>query len=74
MQHETRPGHVRNLLRVAVETSLDPGLTQSAAIAFKRVVERRWEPRDEGKRGFCWCVVEEKDGLESILLSVWLEM
>lgn len=51
LQHETRPGHVRNLLRVAVESSLDAGLTQAAAIAFKRVVERRWEPRDDGEGG-----------------------
>ncbi|GMH35700.1 hypothetical protein BSKO_03568 [Bryopsis sp. KO-2023] len=50
-QHETQKGQVQNLLRVAVEGTLDPALRQSAAIYFKRLVERRWEPKDKEKEG-----------------------
>ncbi|CAD7704977.1 unnamed protein product [Ostreobium quekettii] len=46
-QHEVERGFVFSLLRVSVEASLDVSIRQVAAITFKRVVERRWEPRDK---------------------------
>ena len=33
-----------NLLRVAVEDSLDVGLRQVAAITFKNLVRKEWDP------------------------------
>ena len=49
-QHEAERGFVWNLLRVSAEASLELSLRQMAAIAFKRAVERRWEPSSKGAR------------------------
>lgn len=40
------PGQLVNLLRVAVEGSLDPAVRQSAAITFKNVVVKGWKDRE----------------------------
>lgn len=42
-------GQVVNLLRVALEDSIDPSVRQVAAISFKNLVRRDWSPSEEGK-------------------------
>lgn len=41
------PGQLVNLLRVAVEESLDVGIRQVAAITFKNAVRKDWDPIGE---------------------------
>ena len=42
MQFQHSKGQLVNLLRVAVEPSLDQGTRQAAAITFKNLVRRDW--------------------------------
>lgn len=42
MQFQHSKGQLVNLLRVAVEPSLDLGTRQAAAISFKNLVRRDW--------------------------------
>ncbi|GFH09662.1 ARM repeat-containing protein [Haematococcus lacustris] len=44
VQHEASKGQVINLLRVAAEESVDIAVRQVAAITFKRLVRRSWDP------------------------------
>ena len=43
-QFQHVPGQLVNLLRVAVEDSLDIGLRQVASITFKNLVRKDWDP------------------------------
>jgi hypothetical protein len=49
-QHEQ--GQLVNLLRVAVEDSLDVGLRQVAAITFKNLVKQEWDPSGAGPASY----------------------
>jgi hypothetical protein len=51
LQCRHSPGQIGNLLRVALEESLDLAIRQVAAIAFKNVVKKAWESRGERQRG-----------------------
>lgn len=42
-QHELARGQIVNLLRVTAEESVDLGVRQVAAIAFKNLVKHHWE-------------------------------
>ena len=44
MQFQHVPGQLVNLLRVAVEDSLDVGIRQVAVITFKNAVKKDWDP------------------------------
>ena len=44
LQFQHEQGQLVNLLRVAMEESLDLGLRQVAAIAFKNLVRKEWDP------------------------------
>lgn len=50
VQHKHARGQVVNLLRVALEDSVDPAVRQVAAISFKNLVKRDWAA--EG--ACCW--------------------
>lgn len=41
-QHQHTPGQLTNLLRVAVEDTVDPAVRQVAAITFKNLVKADW--------------------------------
>jgi len=45
-QHAHLPGQLTNLLRVAVEGTLDVSVRQVAAITLKNLVKTRWDPDD----------------------------
>ena len=45
LQFQHVEGQLVNLLRVAVEDSLDVGIRQVAAISFKNLVRKDWEPQ-----------------------------
>ena len=45
LQHHHAPGQLTNLLRVAVEDSVDAAVRQVAAITFKNLVKVDWTPR-----------------------------
>ena len=44
LQFQHVPGQLVNLLRVAVEDSLDVGIRQVAVITFKNAVKKDWDP------------------------------
>ena len=44
LQFQHVPGQLVNLLRVAVEDSLDVGIRQVAVITFKNTVKKDWDP------------------------------
>ena len=44
LQFQHVPGQLVNLLRVAVEDSLDVGIRQVAAITFKNATRKDWDP------------------------------
>lgn len=44
LQHAHLPGQLTNLLRVAVEGTLDVSVRQVAAITLKNLVKTRWDP------------------------------
>ena len=44
LQFQHEQGQLVNLLRVAMEDSLDIGLRQVAAITFKNLVKKEWDP------------------------------
>ena len=44
LQFQHVPGQLVNLLRVAVEDSLDVGIRQVAVITFKNAVKKDWNP------------------------------
>jgi hypothetical protein len=46
LQHEKAPGQIVNLLRVAAEQTVDINVRQVAAISFKNIVKRNWEPAE----------------------------
>lgn len=46
-QHRHARGHIVNLLRVALEDTLDPAIRQVAAISFKNTAKRDWEGEDK---------------------------
>lgn len=48
-QHKHSRGQIVNLLRVAMEESLDPSVRQVAAISFKNAVKRDWDSPLDGK-------------------------
>lgn len=50
-QHESLPGQLVNLLRVAAEGGVEPATRQVAAITLKNLVRRSWEVT--GGRGGC---------------------
>ena len=43
VQHKHARGQIINLLRVALEDSVDPAIRQVAAISFKNAAKRDWE-------------------------------
>lgn len=45
LQFQHAEGQLVNLLRVAVEDSLDVGIRQVAAISFKNLVRKDWDPQ-----------------------------
>eukprot|EP00887_Chlorella_sp_A99_P003658 scaffold7.g3658.t1 len=45
-QHKHAPGQLVNLLRVALEDSVDPAVRQVAAISFKNVVRQGWQAEE----------------------------
>lgn len=45
LQFQHVEGQLVNLLRVAVEDSLDVGIRQVAAISFKNLVRKDWDPQ-----------------------------
>ena len=47
LQYQHAPGHMTSLLRVAVEDSVDPSIRQVAAITFKNLVKKDWDPAGE---------------------------
>ena len=49
LQSKHAPGQIVNLLRVALEDSVDPATRQVAAISFKNLVKRDW-----AAEGGCW--------------------
>jgi hypothetical protein len=51
LQHKHAPGQLVNLLRVALEESVDASVRQVAAISFKNVVKRDWQAAGERRRG-----------------------
>lgn len=50
LQHQYAPGQLTNLLRVAVEDSVDGAIRQVAAITFKNLVKADWDTRG-GRQG-----------------------
>ena len=48
VQFQHSPGQLVNLLRVAVEESVDMGTRQAAAISFKNLVRKDWAAGEEG--------------------------
>jgi hypothetical protein len=51
-QHKYARGQIVNLLRVALEESVDPAVRQVAAISFKNLVKRDWEAEGAWGRRF----------------------
>jgi importin-7 len=47
LQHQHMPGQLTNLLRVAVEDSVDAAVRQVAAITFKNLVKADWDAQGE---------------------------
>lgn len=45
-QHDGSRGQIVNLLRVAAEQSVAMGVRQVAAISFKNIARRDWEPKE----------------------------
>ena len=43
VQHDAAPSQAVNLLRVAAEASIDLGVRQQGAIAFKNLVKKSWD-------------------------------
>jgi Importin-beta N-terminal domain len=50
LQYQHSPGQLTNLLRVAVEDSLDAAVRQVAAITFKNLVKADWDAQGEHAR------------------------
>jgi hypothetical protein len=48
VQHKHARGQIVNLLRVALEDSVDPAIRQVAAISFKNAAKRDWEGEGVG--------------------------
>ena len=48
-QYQHSPGQLTNLLRVAVEDSVDAAVRQVAAITFKHLVKADWDQGEQGR-------------------------